>query len=195
MIRLALLALIVFGGLWLPGETRAAADCPNNGTCDQGTAYAMCKAAIERTKQKFDVPGNPWGKPNVRQDCTPGGTAAKGSFTCAVAEGPNGGAVRCYNAAGDDNTQQFYYTGACSARPEETSWKGGGNNGLESVCSNGCAYSGSLYAQAPTGRLFTPTGATCTENDHPAPTTPDPGEGGGDGGGTGPGEGGGDGGG
>lgn len=83
----------------------------------------------------------------------------------------------------------------CSSRPEETGWKGGGENGLGAVCHNGCAYGGSLYAQSPTGRLFEPTGETCSKGEHPEPTSPDPGEGGGDGGGTGPGDGGGDGGG
>lgn len=101
----------------------------------------------------------------------------------------------------NDGRYQGYYSAnrsfaaKCSARPDEMTWKGGGSTGLDSVCSNGCAYSGSLYAQSPTGRLFTPTGAICSTNDHPAPTTPDPGEGGGDGGGTGPGDGGGEGGG
>lgn len=87
------------------------------------------------------------------------------------------------------------YKTQCSARPEETGWKGGGTGGTGSVCHNGCAYEGSVYAGSPVGLLFQPTGGTCTTNDHPAPTTPDPGEGGGDGGGTGPGDGGGDGGG
>ncbi|HHA2573082.1 TPA: hypothetical protein ACOEN9_001695, partial [Stenotrophomonas maltophilia] len=143
----------------------------------------------------FNSRTSQWGKPVVRQSCpSVNGSFGEKYFSCAVQEGPNGGVVRCMNAAGDANTQQFYWKDACSARAEETSWKGGGTTGLDSVCNNGCTYSGSLYAQSPTGRLFTPTGATCTENDHPAPTTPDPGEGGGDGGGTGPGDGGGDGG-
>lgn len=78
---------------------------------------------------------------------------------------------------------------SCSNRPEETSWRGPGVGSVGSVCSDGCAYDGSVYAGSPIGLLFTPNGQTCTESDHPKPTTPDPGEGdgGGDGGGTDPG--------
>ncbi len=86
---------------------------------------------------------------------------------------------------------------SCSSRPEQTGWKGSGENGMGSVCHDGCTYEGSLYAGSPVGRLFAPSGQACTENDHPKPTTPDPGEGDGGGdGGTDPGggDGGGDGG-
>ncbi|HDS1126898.1 TPA: hypothetical protein QDZ60_004238, partial [Stenotrophomonas maltophilia] len=169
MIRLLALAMLTSLALLMPGRARAAADCPNNGTCDQGKAYAMCKAAIERTKQKFDVPGNPWGKPTVRQDCPQGGTAASGSFTCAVGEGPNGGAVRCYNAAGDDNTQQFYFNGACSTRPYELGWQGGETAATVNACHNGCMYTSSLDPEGAAGVGFFPTGGTCTESDAPAP--------------------------
>lgn len=104
------------------------------------------------------------------------------------------------------------FASLCTARSEQTGWKGGGDNGLGSVCHDGCAYDGSVYAGSPTGRLFTANGEVCKNSDLPAPETPVPGDGdgggggeipgdgdgGGDGGsnpGTGPGNGGGDGGG
>ena len=82
----------------------------------------------------------------------------------------------------------------CDKRPEETGWKGGGAAGTGSVCHNGCAYDGSVYAGSPTGRLFTANGQVCKNTDLPAPETPAPGDGDGGGGGEIPGDGGGDGG-
>lgn len=198
-ITLALLALFLI----VPGAR--AADCPSGGgtQCDQGKAFSMCKAAIERTKAAFDRPGNQWGKPTVRTNCTGGADPLQGSYTCAVAEGPNGGAVRCMNADGDDNAQTFYYKGACSARAEQTSWKAVGGGSGSDVCNEGCRYSGSLDASSPTGITYSPTGGTCSNGEFPSPESADPGEGegeggggtdpggGGDGGGTDPGGGGG----
>lgn len=90
--------------------------------------------------------------------------------------------------------KDFYWDAACSARSEETSWKGD-KSGIGAVCHNGCKYTDSIYAGSPTGHLYTPSGDTCRTDELAPPEIADPGEGGGDGGGTGPGDGGGDGGG
>ncbi|MDH0794404.1 hypothetical protein N5C47_15080, partial [Stenotrophomonas maltophilia] len=118
-----------------------------------------------------------WGKPVIRQNCV-GTTGSYGDkyFNCAVQEGPNGGAVRCMNAAGDANTQLFYWKDACKARPEETSWKGD-KSGIGAVCHNGCKYTDSLYAGSPTGHLYTASGETCRTDDLAPPETAEPGEG------------------
>jgi hypothetical protein len=178
------LVVLMLCALFYARPAFAAADCPSSGsTCDQGTALAMCRAALDRTVQKFDVPGNPWGKPKVAQNCVAGGTPAQGTYTCAVSQGPNGGAVRCYNAAGDDNAQVFYYKGACSSRPEQTGWKGPGSGGRGMVCKDGCAYEGSVDAASPIGVTFFPTGGTCSNDDAPEPQPADNSDGGSGGGG------------
>lgn len=151
---------------------------------DQGEAYAKCLNQLSKLS----------GERIVDRQCVfeiYTGGAFGGAYRAKYRLRTDSGGVSAQIQSGPD----FNWIKACSARPEELGWKGGGDNGLGSVCSNGCTYGGSLYAQSPTGRLFTPTGETCSTNDHPEPTTPDPGEGGGDGGGTGPGDGGGDGGG
>ncbi|MDH0274186.1 MULTISPECIES: hypothetical protein [Stenotrophomonas] len=152
---------------------------------DQGEAYAKClkevaKASGERITDRQCLP-----------ESVSGGGQLGGIYRAYYRLRNSSGGVSGLIQYGPD----FPWMKACSARPEELGWKGGGDNGLGSVCSSGCTYEGSLYAQSPTGRLFTPTGEACSTNDHPEPTNPDPGEGGGDGGGTGPGDGGGDGGG
>jgi len=80
---------------------------------------------------------------------------------------------------------QFYrYEAKCSARLEETSWKGD-KSGIGAVCHNGCKYTDSIYAGSPTGHLYTPSGDTCRTDELAPPEIADPGEGG-DGGASGP---------
>ncbi|WP_152543260.1 attachment protein [Stenotrophomonas sp. RIT309] len=117
-----------------------------------------------------------------------GAVELNGLIVGAQLLGPNGAVIGIVRRAFPEGKQ-------CSTRPEQTTWRGPGPGGVGSVCHDGCAYGGSVYAGSPIGILFVPTGGTCSTNDHPSPTTPDPGEGGGDGGGTDPGDGGGDGGG
>ncbi|HDS1613068.1 TPA: hypothetical protein QEL33_000279 [Stenotrophomonas maltophilia] len=177
------IALAVLGlGFSAPAQ---AAGCParagiSYAECDdQGEAYAAAWAAATEQAGISNAGGGFTWVPMVEQE----GKAYVGFVRPS------------YASSGRYASNTRGYKTQCSARPEETGWKGGGTGGTGSVCHNGCAYEGSVYAGSPVGLLFQPTGGTCTTNDHPAPTTPDPGEGGGDGGGTGPGDGGGDGGG
>lgn len=186
-IRFVMAALLVALYWGAPQAAHAAyGQCGTNATwseaqipasCDAGIAYSECNAAETdaaaaiqlryptRTVEKYGCPqiGNP-------------------------------GYRRCYvRIAGltDNECGKFYGRGQCSARPEEMGWKGSGATGTGSVCHNGCAYEGSVYAGSPTGRLFAANGQLCKNSDLPAPETPDPGDG--DGGGSGeiPGDGGG----
>jgi len=104
---------------------------------------------------------------------------------------------KCFNAWTDarrGDLCNYPKEQSCASRSEQTGWKGGGDNGLGSVCHDGCAYDGSVYAGSPTGRLFTANGQVCKNSDLPSPETPAPGDGDGGGGGEIPGDGGGDGG-
>ncbi|EPG5382188.1 TPA: hypothetical protein ACYRK3_000093 [Stenotrophomonas maltophilia] len=140
----------------------------------------------------FNARQSSWGKPAIRYNCTATvGTYGEKYFNCSVQEGANGGDVRCMNAAGDLNTQLFYWKQDCSTRTEETGWK----PDKEFVCHNGCKYKG--YKDPALGAFYSTmdTAANqilgvCRSTDFPPPETkPDPG-GGTDPGGTDPGGGG-----
>lgn len=200
---LALLLLVCGLGLALawPNDAFGQTACPvNNKVCDEGTAYALCIAGGEASKAN-----NP-SYANVRCAKVDPGFSPYYGCKLSVKSNPDNYAYSCNPPAA------HYYVKGCAERSEETGWKGGGSNGLGSVCHNGCAYDGSVYAGSPTGRLFAANGQVCKNSDLPAPETPAPGDGdgggggeipgdgdgGGDGGsdpGTGPGNGGGDGGG
>lgn len=192
MARVLLCVLFVLSGLFVVPSARANADCPREGTCDEGKAFAMCTAAVQRTMDFFNARQSSWGKPAIRYNCTATvGTYGEKYFNCSVQEGANGGDVRCMNAAGDLNTQLFYWKQDCSTRTEETGWK----PDKEFVCHNGCKYKG--YKDPALGAFYSTmdTAANqilgvCRSTDFPPPETkPDPG-GGTDPGGTDPGGGG-----
>ncbi|HDS1617356.1 TPA: hypothetical protein QEL35_000060 [Stenotrophomonas maltophilia] len=178
----AAIALAVLGlSLSAPAQ---AAGCPASAgisyaECDdQGEAYAAAWAAATEQAGISNAGGGSTWVPMVEQE-----------------DNAYVGFVRpSYASSGRYASSKRGYKTKCSARPEETSWKGD-KSGIGAVCHNGCKYTDSLYAGSPTGHLYTPSGDTCKANELAPPEIADPGEGGGDGGGTGPGDGGGDGGG
>jgi len=162
------------------GTCSPSADVGSDSCPDQGAAYiAAWAAATDQAGRSNAIGGQKW-SPFVELD-------GVGTYV---------GFIRPSTASnGRYASKTRMFTVKCSARPEQTSWRGPGPGGVGDVCHDGCAYGGSVYAGSPIGILFVPTGGVCTTDDRPSPTTPDPGEGGGDGGGTDPGDGGGDGGG
>lgn len=176
----ALCVAVVAGFILYPSSAHAAACSPSASviadSCpDQGAAYAAAWAAATEQAGISNAGGTTW-CPFV----DPEGANAYVGFV-----------RNCKSSSGRAATKTRSFTKACSTRPEETGWKGSGAAGTGSVCHNGCAYEGSVYAGSPTGRLFTANGQICKNTDLPAPETPDPGDG--DGGGSGeiPGDGGG----
>lgn len=151
---------------------------------DQGLAYAGCLDHASRAN----------GNPNIGSSFKPLVCDLYSTTGYCVARKGGNGCVGTSTEYGYQGEHTFPANATCSSRPEETSWKGD-KSGIGAVCHNGCKYTDSLYAGSPTGHLYTPSGDTCNANELAPPEIADPGEGGGDGGGTGPGDGGGDGGG
>lgn len=170
-IGLALLAILVTAAWSNPA---VAADCRDQtDMCDQGQAYAAIHRLVDNyfnqsitynKGKSFPTPERP----------VPGQWNSMSGSACAT--------HTCFNATVDF---RVWYKDVCSSRPEQTGWKGGGAAGIGSVCSDGCAYDGSLDASSPTGRSFAPTGQTCSNSDAPPPETAGPGDGEGGGGGGG----------
>lgn len=165
------LALLLTMPLTAP-EAQASAACPAGaGTtrpiCDQGEAWADCSA-------KAPTFGGFGGGANV--------VCKDSNDRVLICNGANN------SCSGSNSNIAFYYK-KCSDRPEETGWKGSGAAGTGSVCHNGCAYDGSVFAGSPTGRLFTANGQMCKNSDIPPPETATPGDGDGGGGGEIPGDG------
>lgn len=181
-IALVLLAFLALLPIPVRAQSGAAQQCHNYGNfmqCDEGTAFAECQAFMAATRIKYPA--------GAYRACEPGNIGPTPGYWGAVKTYPAGsfgvfeGATAIFYAYAPNKT--------CAKREEEVAWSGPGIGGMGAVCSNGCVYEGSAYAGSPVGRLFAANGQTCTESDHPKPTTPDPGEGdgGGDGGGTDPG--------
>lgn len=112
LIRSLLIASLVVLSLLLAPDAKAD-DCPGDGTCDQGVAFALCKAAVARTQQYFQSVNN--GYNPIVTDCVHGQSSnGGGSYHCAVWKGY----ARCINADGSIDGQHFYYgsTGTCLSR-------------------------------------------------------------------------------
>lgn len=172
---LVLAGLAFLAQMALPEKAHAASDCPtasggqSGRVCDQGIALTMCKAAVARTIAKFNSSPSPWGTPTVLADCT-GGTPdaqGQGTYTCAVKEGPNGGVVRCYNAAGDVDGQYFYFAGSCAARNGNKLADAALAYSPSPTCISGCKVQGEPFTSSTGGvklygmRNRTYTGDTC----------------------------------
>lgn len=155
---LVLAGLAVLAQMALPEKAHAASDCPTAGggqngrVCDRGVALTMCKAAVARTLAQMKASPSPWGEPTVKSNCTGGDpdAAGYGNYACAVQQGPNGGAVRCYNSSGDDS-QYFYYSGTCAMRNQKALADAALAYSPSPTCISGCKVQGEAFTSSTGG--------------------------------------------
>jgi len=132
---LPLILAFVFVGLAVPATVQAA-DCPNAASCDQGKAFSMCRAAIDRTMERYRRENPPNVQPVIAENCID----YTGRIACAVRETANGGSVRCWNADGT-NENSFYYGQRCEQRQPNSAtsiWSQLRGPGGSVGCMDGC---------------------------------------------------------
>ncbi len=83
--------------------------------CDEGLAYAQCKASLDSTKQNLTAQGL---TPVVRLACThPTGSSPQGYFACDVGSTTNTSKYGCFLPSTQVNQQEYYHTTLCEQRP------------------------------------------------------------------------------
>lgn len=121
-----------------------AADCPyGTKVCDQGTAFALCKAAIARTQQEFKDRNVDW-EIRVYMDCQRSDGDSGGAYMCSV----NAGETLCRNSDGENqDTFGFPLADTCAARNKAALADAIGYS-APSTCIGGCQVQGTSYSQA-----------------------------------------------
>lgn len=133
--------------------------------CDEGRAYKVARASADEVGPILcmPTPGYPtmtYYGPKITASYSQSGN----SFTVAVY-------CRVGSSAFVATPRYFmhYFVGMCSDRSYEWNWKGGPTAASVNVCYQGCMYTSALDAEAPSGHMFSPTGATCAAGDAPEP--------------------------
>lgn len=107
------------------------ADVQSN--CDEGEAYAVCKAALDWTKNYRQTVQNR--TPVVRSACThPTGPTNPGHFFCDVGSNP-GSAYGCFAANTTTQQNEFHHKQLCEQRPPAAT---GQTREWTSRCVGGC---------------------------------------------------------
>jgi hypothetical protein len=147
----SLLAVVLFAllGLFAPGaHAQTSSTCNTAASCSQGEAYAEC-VADTKTYMAANAGTQEWTFTSctvTQSVATHDGYRGSGTITGIVVLMPH--------------LHWFLKANTCSVEPEETGWAYDTQN-PSNVCHEGCAYSGALDPDSPTGASYAPTGATC----------------------------------
>lgn len=140
--------------------------------CDEGTAYMVARQSADDVGPILCQPTA--GYPTM--------TYYAPKITASYSQSGNSFAVAVYCRVGSNAfvaTPRYfmhYFVDMCSQRSDEFNWKGGPTAASVNVCYRGCMYTSALDAGAPSGHMFSPTGATCAAGDAPEPVEITPGE-------------------